>query len=289
MRVKNASGTLIDPRYYVRYVAPNGSNSNSGADASHPLATLAKAVELGATRIILAAGAYSEHPTLSGLHDIEIICPDWSGTATFVESRAEGSSTQLFTISGCNNLRLVNITATGGDLGSFYVGSSDNIVFERCGGHNCMRGMGFKIQGSTVLCHFCKANGNAVDGFNLHEGGYLQCVDCVADGNLDDGFSNHAGTKARYINCVAVRNKDGISPVDGAETFLLGCVCANNSGKGFQLTASAFPAPVIVANCAAYGNGTNWSVTTPVPGNLIAYNNVDGNSSFVRLDSFATS
>lgn len=285
MRLRNAQNAIIEPRYLRLYVAPNGSDSNSGTSSSAPLATIAKALEMGATRIILAKGTYTEHPSISSKRDLEIICPYWDGTATFEETRESGSSSTTFTISNCQNIRFVNITVTGGDLGCIYVTSCDNILFERCGAHNSMRGMGFKVEASTVYCSFCKANGNKVDGFNLHEGGYLVCTDCLADSNEDDGFSNHANTQARYIRCIAIRNGDGISPVSGAETMCVDCASVSNTGKGFQFTADAQPNAVLVAGCAAYDNGTNWSVTNT--DNIIAYNNINGtNGKFENLETF---
>ena len=70
------------------YVSQSGNNANSGLDESHPLATVNKALELGAARVLLLAGDYRQQIDLSKSESgyIEILKASDTSTVEFKPS-----------------------------------------------------------------------------------------------------------------------------------------------------------------------------------------------------------
>ena len=263
------------------YVASNGNNSNDGSQA-HPFATIAKALSVGATKIVVASGSYNEHLALNGKKDIEIVCYDPT-PAVFTDA-TQAASTTFWVFNDCSNITINNISLSGGVLANFNFTGCKNIKLINCQANNAVNGMGIVSYSSSIECHHCIANNNAIDGFNIHNDNnsiytYCEFHFCVANGNLDDGFSNHVNTNCLYNNCIASGNQNGFTIVGGnGSTLIDSCVSVdsivigNKGGNGIATDTASFNV-LKVSNCYSNNNETN-NYNIKATGNVYTFNNV---------------
>lgn len=260
------------------FVSPTGSDSNPGTSAL-PLATISKALALGATSIRVEAGSYSDTVLMDGLSGVEIIC-EGQAVITYVTN----AKRSVIWMKDCHNVYIEGIKATGGDLSSWSVDECNNILLVRCEASNSVQSMGFGVNNSDAEFHFCKADNNKWDGFNQHGTGFCQYFDCSASGNEDDGYSNHDTTQAVFVRCLAVGNRTGIVPVHGTEVYIDSCVAAANSNHGIVYNGTAVKT-VRITNNLSYDNGGNdYQIDTS--GNVVAYNN--RNKTGIAFENFPT-
>ena len=80
----------------VCYVAPDGSDSNTGDSESAPFATFQHAIDAGFKRIIAASGEYkNQQIVMNGLHGISIVCNSNTSAETLFESHVRRTRAKI--------------------------------------------------------------------------------------------------------------------------------------------------------------------------------------------------
>ena len=243
----------------IKYVSTTGSDDNTGGSGD-PLATMAKAIELGATTVVLAKGTYTENLANPSVTRLTII---GNGSTITYSDGTNG----LMDIRKCEvNISDLIFNCTG------RVGNVNGILLRECSGRisNCIAYggyNGFKLDGSHISVFRCEAYNNEIDGFNAHDTSAniseATIIDCFAHDNGDDGLSYHENGKIHVHGGEYNNNgSTGIAPNGGVNCEIIGSyIHDNDSGIECFNTGGAYtPKPLmIVSGCMIVNNTSETS------------------------------
>lgn len=203
----------------VVYVSTSGSDSNDGT-STHPFATIQKAVDSGAAKIIVAPGTYIGSVNIFNRTNLSIEVSDYGTNASISEKpkivlNATGETYGIYCMNVCE-LAIRDIEVYGANTALIYGVNIRNMKCENVVVHdNVLTNFLYSgIQLVNVTGRFvnCLAYNIDRDGFNIHGIGHTEFIDCVAHDCRDDGISHHELCTGvirggEYYNC----GKGGIS------------------------------------------------------------------------------
>ena len=257
------------------YVAPNGSDSNSGTNIAQPFATLGKAVSnaVPGDLVYVRGGTYAVSSRISlkkiatAVQPIRIRAyPGETPVLDFSTEPGGSSSYDGISISG-NYYQLHGLVLTNAGHNSIVISGSNNLV-ELCVSLGA-RNTGFHITGGnggtstpssnmflncdSVRSYDAPVGGNA-DGFtakwSLGPGNVFS--GCRAWENSDDNWDLWEGSQPVLItNCWAFRAATNVWDLSNTNF--------NGNGNGFKLGGNGTATPHRLVNCLSFGNSA-WGV-----------------------------
>jgi len=155
------------------------------------------------------------------------------------------------------------ITSGGGSDRAYYVtaknctnsGFSGGIQFA-CDATGCSTNAAFVASASV---NYCAAWSNTTVGFGTTNATNYFCLSVNNSGASSDGFESISGT-AYFIGCTAYGNgRDGfrLTSIPNGSQQILNCISYGNTGVGFNATSATDI--VLLVNCAAGSNSTNFA------------------------------
>ena len=248
------------PETATYYVATNGSDSAAGTSINTPFRSLAKAASVASpgNLIYVRGGTYTTNATIS-------ISTNHNGTAANpICLRAYPGEHPLLdfspqTFSSSN--RGINLSANWWQVyGLEIAGAGDN---------------GMNVSGSSNIIELCIFRNCSDTGLQL----------------------SHPASSNLVLNCDAYHNCDGptlgqnADGIDakladlGPDNVISGCRAWENCDDGFDLFAAPFP--VVIINCWAFGNGTNYLHLANFTGNGNGFKLGGGNISTANRISYS--
>jgi len=249
----------------LKYVSSNGSDTKNGNTASNAYATIAKALEAGATIIRLAPGTYTELVASSSDKPVKIF---GYGAEFNLDMTGVTENKIVFDFRTSKSVEIhgitVNITGTAGTYTSgneTKTYSFTGFLMSNCAGAlvdctvNGGSNSGFRLDGSKVTLIRCTANGCGVDGFNAHDtgtsvvdgvlvsGGVSEgtFIDCAATGCGDDGLSYHDNGIMHVFGGQYTGNTcTGIAPHHNCNCEIHNAYVAGNGRAGIEALYGAF-------------------------------------------------
>ena len=269
----------------VAYVSTTGNDSNDGASRSTPFATIQKAIDSGASVVLVKEGTYANGFSLSGKNGVSIIIDHYYDSYTIVTDEdnpkivIDGNTNSLqtgVTITGCTNCHFGNIEVKRCSVSGFTVKKSDSIRFDDCIAHDIGVGAqsgapcGFGIESTNADFYNCQAYNIGTnqagtgayhnDGFNIHYTGTTNFINCKAWNCEDDGISHHDACcgfvdGGEWYNC----GKGGIAtPTHGAKVNISNVYCHHNAYGIYAGNSNAVTdrGNIIISNAVLKNNTT---------------------------------
>lgn len=218
----------------------------------------------------------------SGISTATLFSYTTAGSGVFSNISVDGAG--LTSIQGfnfgrrCLGYKLSAINCTNVGLNGNAVGVS----FDFCKASNITGGAAAII---AIQAFNCEAYSNTVPGFTQSTTAgpvYVGCLSYSNSGASSDGFLISVN-EFTLLNCVAYGNgRDGFRSTNGEPLTLNNCIAETNTGTGFNATNATAGLQMILANCAAYNNGTNFSANiagfnlNPVTGTSTFFINAAG-------------
>jgi hypothetical protein len=225
----NVQLVLAGPETARYYIATNGNDSAAGTNIAQPFATLGKAVALANPGDLI----YVRGGTYSRTNKVQITRN--GSAASPIRLRAYPGEHPLFDFTG----QPINSSNRGIELsGNWW--QVYGLEIENAGDN------GLNVSGSSNLIELCIFRNCSDTGLQL----------------------SHPASSNLVLNCDAYHNCDGptlgqnADGIDakladlGPDNVISGCRAWENCDDGFDLFAA--PYPVVIINCWAFGNGTNY-------------------------------
>ena len=225
------------------YVAPTGSDSNPGTQAS-PFATLQKGADtaVAGDTVWLRGGTYKTTTPKSSGAGIELSKSGTSDTNR-IKYWAYAGETPLFDFS---NLQIANGAYTFGIvIGGSWVHLKG--IEECCVPMNTKANNGFANNGSNNILELLNAHNNQGSGIQVGSGSGNLALNCDSHDNFDPGSTNGGG---------AGEDADGFGVHGGSGTVgttIRGCRSWWNSDDGYDFLSDE--SPVTIENSWAMGAG----------------------------------
>jgi hypothetical protein len=225
------------------YVAPTGSDSNPGTQAS-PFATLQKGADtaVAGDTVWLRGGTYKTTTPKSSGAGIELSKSGTSDTNR-IKYWAYAGETPLFDFS---NLQIANGAYTFGIvIGGSWVHLKG--LEECCVPMNTKANNGIANNGSNNILELLNAHNNQGSGIQVGSGSGNQAINCDSHDNYDPGSQNGGG---------AGEDADGFGVHGGSGTVgttIRGCRSWWNSDDGYDFLSDE--SPVTIENSWAMGAG----------------------------------
>jgi hypothetical protein len=222
---------------------------------------------------LLTTGAVTNETGLFGYNTFRTDAPKGSGRPTFKLNAAVSAATIVtltadtqawyLILDGNSQTTSRGLTSVANGRVFFVTGKNcTNSAFNTCMAH-CCDATACTTQPafiSLASSYGCVAWSNFIAGFSNASAALINCISVNNTNVSSDGFVNSSGSNAQYINCVAYGNgRDGFHIGTGVttENTLFNCIATVNTGVGFNPTAAADT--ILMANCYAWSNGTNFS------------------------------
>ncbi len=189
------------------------------------------------------------------------------------------------TVDGNGNAALCGFNGSSADIffrsraqectaGGFTLTGASRAV--ACEATTCTTTAGFNVAAAQLVD--CIAFANTIHGF-LSSGAdtFVRCISYSNTGASTDGFQHLVGGSKTYVNCVTYANgRDGFRFTNNDRVFMENCIAEDNTGTGFN--ASSTTSPVVLRNCAAFSNGTDFLLGSGVA--VFNIDSVTGSASF---------
>jgi MYXO-CTERM domain-containing protein len=225
------------------YVAPTGSDSNPGTQAS-PFATLQKGADTAAAgdTVWIRGGTYKITTPKNSGAGIEL-SPSGTSDTNRIKYWAYPGETPLFDFS---NLQIQNGAYTFGIvIGGSWVHLKG--IEECCVPMNTKANNGFANNGSNNILELLNAHNNQGSGIQVGSGSGNLALNCDSHDNFDPGSTNGGG---------AGEDADGFGVHGGSGTVgttIRGCRAWWNSDDGYDFLSDE--SPVLIENSWAMGAG----------------------------------
>lgn len=262
----------------IFYVSSASGNDNNVGDSEHPFATIKKAIDSGASKVLVESGTYTE--TLNILnkeYPIKIALWDNDGTGKIKLTRNHVTGSYGIRCVNCFDVELSDIWVDDVAQGCFIATDVKKIIFNRCIASNNTTSefMGFAISGQTnAFFYDCEAYNITKDGFNFHGSGNSLMQNCVAHDCADDGVSHHDSCTGsivggEFYNC----GKGGVaSPCYGANINIYDVYSHDNHYGLFAEGQAGRLVKGVVSGCTFLNNSVADIYTNY--GDIIAWNNI---------------
>lgn len=166
------------------------------------------------------------------------VCP----TTTLVQYRRlinDNEDSDLFTITGCNDVKISGIDFMFMSRRGLYVYNSENINVQDCDFGFSAYWSNFETNNVNCTVERCNSYKSRIDGFGAIGCGDLSLYDCTAFYNYDDGVSHHYNTTGKVVGGEYSGNtKGGVTPSYGSRVDIDGVLCKDN-GYGIYYLQSA--------------------------------------------------
>lgn len=281
--VVSTSGTTATCDKSLGTTGSSGGTGNLGGAFLSP--ALPFSVAIASNRVWIKSGTYLMTSTSTNAANgvIDITAAALIQLEGYSTTRGDRISPPVLTASGISSVTLVRMAVGGADSTIVNI-ATDGSNLTAISGFSLHRGFGyllsatrcpaggFLVTGNNPRLVACRSFANGTVGFL----GVFVCHACVAYDNTGPGFSglvsayhciayNNSGASSdgffntgNCTSCVAYLNgRHGFNTTTVYSTFD-NCISESNAGTGFL---SAGFQGILLLNCGAYSNGTNYNST----------------------------